>query len=87
MRAYENVVPEQVARNKLWNLTQKGPVEAYATNFQLLCAQITNLELSVGNKIDRFVRGLKLEIRERVDVDPFNEVVVGRTLSDCLPTR
>ena len=64
IRAYGNVLPEQVVRNKLWNLTQKGSVEAYATEFQLLCAQITNLELSVGDKIDRFVRGLKLEIRE-----------------------
>jgi hypothetical protein len=73
IRAYGNVLPEQVARNKLWNLTQKGSVEAYATEFQLLCAQIINLELSVGDKIDRFVRGLKPEIRERVVVDPFNE--------------
>ena len=72
-RAYGNVLPEQVARNKLWNLTQKESVETYATEFQLLCAQITNLELSVGDKIDRFVRGLKPEIHKRVVVDPFNE--------------
>jgi hypothetical protein len=73
IRAYRNVLLEQVARNKLWNLTQKGSVEAYATEFQLLCAQIINLELNVGDKIDRFVRGLKPGIRERVVVDPFNE--------------
>ena len=48
-------------------------MEAYATEFQLLCAQITNLELSVDDKIDLFVRGLKPEIREQVVVDPFNE--------------
>jgi len=59
IRAYGNVFPEQVARNKLWNLTQKGSVEAYATEFQFLCAQISNLELSVGDKIDCFVCRIK----------------------------
>jgi len=48
-------------------------VEAYATEFQLLCAQITNVEFNVGDKIDRFVRGLKPKVCERVVVDPFNK--------------
>jgi hypothetical protein len=54
-------------------LTQKWSVEAYATEFQLLCAQITNVEFNVGDKIDRFVRGLKPKVCERVVVDPFNK--------------
>ena len=41
-----------------------GSLEAYANKFEFVCAKITNLGLSVDNKIDRFVRGLKLEIHE-----------------------
>ena len=71
IQAYGNVLHEQVGRNKLLDLTQRGLVEAYATEFQLICAQITNLKLSMGDKSDRFVRGLKSKIRKRVVVDPF----------------
>lgn len=73
IQAFENVLAKQVVRNKLWNLIQKVLVEAYATKFLLFCAQITNLELSVGEKINRFVCRSKHEIREQVVVDPFNK--------------
>ena len=52
-------------------------MKVYAINFQYFCAQITNLELSMGDKIDCFVHGLKLKIYERVVVDLFNKGGVG----------
>ena len=48
-------------------------MEVYVVGFHLFCAQITNLKLSVDNKIDCFVRGLKPKICKRVVLNPSNK--------------
>jgi hypothetical protein len=72
IKAYGNVNPEQLARAKLAKLTQTSSVESYANKFQNLCAEIITLPMSVGDKIHRFIAGLKPEIRLKVAVDPMN---------------
>lgn len=72
-KAYGNVNPEQVARSKLGKLSQHSSVESYANEFQNLCAEIVTLPMSVGDKIHRFIDGLKPEIRLKVAVDPLND--------------
>jgi hypothetical protein len=70
LTAYGSVNQELVARNKLRTLRQKGFVEEYANEFQQLCSHITKSPISRGDKIERFVSGLKEEIRKKVLVDP-----------------
>ena len=72
-KPYGNVNPEQVARTTLNKLSQHASVESYANEFQNLCAEIVTLPMSVGDKIHRFIGGLKPEIRLKVAVDPLND--------------
>lgn len=39
--------------NEFWH--KKKLVDIYAIQFQLFCAEINNLKLSVGDKIDHYV--------------------------------
>ena len=70
LTAYGSVNQELVARNKLRVLRQKGSVEDYANEFQQLCSHITKNHVSRGDKIERFISGLKEDIRKKVLVDP-----------------
>ena len=70
LTAYGSVNQELVARNKLRTLRQKGSVEEYANEFQQLYSHITKSPISRGDKIERFVSGLKEEIRKKILVDP-----------------
>lgn len=70
LTAYGSVNQELVARNKLRVLKQKGSVEDYANEFQQLCSHITKNHVSRGDKIERFISGLKEDIRKKVLVDP-----------------
>jgi hypothetical protein len=70
LTAYGSVNQELVARNKLRTLRQKGSVEEYANKFEQLCSYITKSPISRGDKIERFVSGLKEEIRKKILVDP-----------------
>jgi hypothetical protein len=65
-------------------------VEVYATKLQFFCAQITNLELNVDDKIYIFACGLKPKIHKRVVVDPFNGlltyvIAVDATIEQICP--
>ena len=73
IRAFGNVNLEQSARAKLRTLTQTGTVEEFANEFQNLCAQITEMPLSEGDKIERFTQGLRHEIQILVAIDPQND--------------
>ena len=68
--AYGSTNQELVARNKLRTLRHKGSVEEYANEFQQLCFHITKSPVSRGDKIERFVSGLKEEIQKKIMVDP-----------------
>jgi len=70
LTAYGSVNQELVARNKLRVLKLKGSVEDYANEFQQLCSHITKHPVSRGDKIERFISGLKEDIRKKVLVDP-----------------
>jgi hypothetical protein len=70
LTAYGSVNQELVARNKLRVLKQKGSVEDYANEFQQLCSHITKHPVSRGDKIERFISGLKEDICKKVLVDP-----------------
>jgi hypothetical protein len=70
LTAYGSVNQELVARNKLRVLKQKGFVDDYTNEFQQLCSHITKHPVSRGDKIERFISGLKEDIRKKVLVDP-----------------
>jgi hypothetical protein len=70
LTAYGSVNQELVATNKLRTLRQKGYVEEYTNEFQQLCSHITKSPISRREKIERFVSGLKEEIRKKILVDP-----------------
>ena len=57
--AYGSVNQEMVARNKLHILKKNGYVEEYANEFQNLSSQITKSLISRGDKVERFLFGLK----------------------------
>jgi hypothetical protein len=68
--AYGSVNQEMVARNKLRTLKQRGSVDEYANEFQHMCSQITKSPISRGDKVERFLSGLKEDVRSKVLVDP-----------------
>ena len=72
IKAYGNINPKQLARIKLGRLIQISLVETFANKFQNLCAEITTLPMSIGDKIHCFIIGLNLKIRMLVAVDPLN---------------
>lgn len=61
---------EQVARDALFSLVQTGSCEQYLQEFQGYVAQVKKLPFSVGELIDKFQRGLKPALRERVTLNP-----------------
>ena len=66
----------RMARDKLAHLVQKVSVQEYANHFRVLAIQIK--DLSEGEKLDRFVRGLKPHIRQQLafhDPKTFKEAV------------
>lgn len=56
-KAYGNVNPEQVARNKIGKLPRYSLVESYAHKFQKICAKFVTLFMSVGDKFHHFIDG------------------------------
>ena len=70
LTAYGSVNQELVARNKLRVLKHKYYVEDYANELQQLCSHITKNHVSRGDKIERFILGLKEDIHNKVLVDP-----------------
>lgn len=64
----------KVARDKLANLVQTSTVQSYVQRFTELCLDIP--DLGEVEQLDRFIRGLRTEVRREVDLhDPqsFNE--------------
>lgn len=64
----------KVARDKLANLVQTNTVQSYVQKFTELCLEIP--DLGEVEQLDRFIRGLRTEVRREVDLhDPqsFNE--------------
>ena len=59
-----------MARNKLHTLKQRGYVDEYTNEFQHMCSQITKLPIFRGDKVVRFLSGLKEDVRSKVLVDP-----------------
>ena len=72
IKAYGNINPEHLVRTKLGSLIQTSSMENYANKFYNLCAEITTLSISIGDKIHHFIIGLKPEIRMSVAMDPLN---------------
>ena len=72
-----NIVNEQMkcrhVSAKLGKLSQHLSIESYANEFQNLCARIVTLPMSVGDKIQQFIDGLKSELKLKVAVDPLND--------------
>ncbi len=67
---------EKAARDRLASLTQQRSVQDYVSQFRTLCFQIPGI--SEGEKMDRFIRGLKPQVQREVEIrDPqtFDEAV------------
>jgi len=67
---------EKLARDQLATLTQLRSVQEYVSRFKSICLQIPNV--SEGEMMDRFVRGLKPMVQREVELrDPqtFEEAV------------
>lgn len=64
---FQPVNAKKMARDKLAVLTQTHSVVKYNSEFQSLCIQIS--DISESEKLDRYVRGLKSAIREKVELD------------------
>lgn len=62
--------PEQDARDKLDVLRQTGSVEDFASRFQSLVAEITEMPPSEGDLIQKFRNGLKAELQVAAGIDP-----------------
>lgn len=54
-----------VACNKLHLLSHNGFVEEYAIEFQHLWSRITKFSISIGDKVERFLVGLKEGVRTK----------------------
>ena len=68
----------QVLRDKLENLRQVKSVHEYASKFESLLLQMPRNSFSEGDMMDKFIRGLKREIRKNVliaDKQSLSEVI------------
>lgn len=75
----------KVARDRLAALVQKDSVRNYVQRFTELCLEIP--DLGETEQLDRFVRGLRVEVRREVDLhDPktFNEAAKIAERWDCI---
>ena len=73
---FKPVNAKKVARDKLAVLNQTHSVVRYNSEFQQLCLQIN--DISEAEKLDKYIRGLKSAIREKVELDE------PRTLADAM---
>jgi regulator of replication initiation timing len=73
---FKPVNAKKVARDKLAVLKQTHSVVRYNSELQQLCLQID--DISEAEKLDKYIRGLKPAIREKVELDE------PRTLADAM---
>ena len=64
--AFKPVNSKKIARNKLAGLKQTHSVQKYNDEFRTICRDID--DISEAEKLDKYVRGLKPTIRERVEL-------------------
>ena len=78
----------KAARDCLASLTQQRSVQDYVSQFRILCLQIP--DISEGEKMDRFVRGLKPQIQREVEMkepQTFEEVIRMVERADAVEFR
>jgi len=63
-RQFSPIDPTTTARNSLYKLTQRGSVVAYVDEFRKLVLRIP--DLSVEERVNRFINGLRQHIRTQV---------------------
>lgn len=68
--AYGSLNQEMVAHNKLCIPKYKGFVKEFANKFQHLCSRITKSPISMGDKVERFLFGLKEDVQNKVLMNP-----------------
>src|SRR6202040_3372913 len=66
LTAFKPVNSKKIARNKLAGLKQTHSVQKYNDEFRTICRDID--DISEAEKLDKYVRGLKPTIRERVEL-------------------
>jgi Retrotransposon gag protein/Zinc knuckle len=66
LTAFKPVNSKKIARNKLAGLKQTHSVQKYNDEFRTICRDID--DISEAEKLDRYMRGLKPSIRERVEL-------------------
>ena len=71
--AFGNINQSAHARAQLQDLRLYGSVEAYYKRFMQPCAEISDMPLSDGDMIFRFMQGLKDELRMQVAMDPLTK--------------
>lgn len=64
---FRPVNAQKIARDRLHNLHQTGSVVRYVYEFHEICLEIR--DVSPSEKLDRFVRGLKPSIQEKVEME------------------
>jgi hypothetical protein len=68
LQGFDVAEPESLARVKLDGLKQTTTIDAYLRAFKALCTQIR--KMGDGERIHRFLTGLKPALRDKVKVDP-----------------
>lgn len=68
LEGFDVAEPESLARVKLDSLKQTTTIDAYLRAFKALCTQIR--KMGDGERIHRFLTGLKPALRDKVKVDP-----------------
>ena len=64
---FQPVNAQKIARDRLHNLRQTKSVVEFVYEFHKICLEIK--DVSPSEKLDRFVRGLKPSVREKVDIE------------------
>jgi hypothetical protein len=64
---FKPVNSSKVARDKLAGMRQFGSVSKYNFEFTALCLEID--DISESEKLDRYIRGLKYSIKEKVELE------------------
>src|ERR1700692_4859775 len=76
VQAFKPVNSKKIARNKIAGLKQTNSVQKNNDEFRSLCRDID--DMSEPEKLDRYIRGLKPVVRERV------ELSLPGTLNDAM---
>jgi len=66
LKKFVPIAPEMLARTKLYNIRQTQSVQAYAMEYNMCMLEI--FDMSEKDRVDRFVRGLKPEVRVLVQL-------------------